>query len=257
MIRVDIRAGGYKVYICQNEGTGNQELPSGLCHGLSLLPIFPHCQLLPRLPLPTLKSHQHQGSHQSFLDIRHSYHGCQCLLPRGSHRYLQLYPGPFLYKSLIEKYGERGAMIRCYLTIIAAVGVQMIDLQLTFLLSSRLILGIMAGIQASILPLYLNSIAPVSISGKIGSMNQLLTCYGVIFAYCLGFMIDQDDKDDEIRWRILVGFPILPCILSIFSLKWLFPYDSLERHIERNEVDKVQEYASRMYVNATVEDIEF
>ena len=51
------------------------------------------------------------------------------------------------------------------------------------------------GIQASILPLYLNSLAPVSVSGKIGSMNQLLTCYGVITAYVLGFLINQD-KDD-------------------------------------------------------------
>lgn len=125
-------------------------------------------------------------------------------------------------------------MIRCYLTVIAAVSLQMVDLKLTFLLSSRLILGIIIGLQASILPLYLNSIAPVSISGKMGSMNQLLTCYGVILAYALGFIIDQD-KDDEIRWRILVGFPIIPSLLSIVSLKWIFPYDSLERHLQLNE----------------------
>ena len=105
-------------------------------------------------------------------------------------------------------------MIRCYLTLIAAVCVQMIDLELVFLMGSRLILGIVNGLQASILPLYLNSLSPVSVSGKMGSMNQLLTCYGVIFAYALGFIIDQDDKDDEIRWRILVGFPIIPCVTS-------------------------------------------
>jgi MFS family permease len=84
--------------------------------------------------------------------------------------------------------------------------------------------------MSSILPLYLNSIAPLSISGKIGSMNQVLTCLGVITAYALGFIITED-KNDQIRWRILIGFPILPCLLSIVSLKWLFPYDRLERHI--------------------------
>lgn len=121
-------------------------------------------------------------------------------------------------------------MVRCYCFIILAIGIQLIELKLTFLLGSRLLLGIITGIQASILPLYLNSLAPISVSGKIGSMNQLLTCFGVITAYSLGFII-QLDREDEIRWRILVGFPLIPSIISIISLKWLFPYDSMERHI--------------------------
>jgi len=124
-------------------------------------------------------------------------------------------------------------MIRGYFVIIAAVCVQLIDLQLAFLLGSRLVLGIVVGIQASILPLYLNSLAPVSVSGKIGSMNQLLTCYGVITAYSLGFLIGQD-KEDELWWRVVVGCPIVPCIISIISLTWLFPYNCIERHLEMN-----------------------
>ena len=87
-------------------------------------------------------------------------------------------------------------MIRCYLVIMAAVCIQMIDLKLTFLLGSRLVLGIIVGIQASILPLYLNSLSPVSVSGKLGSMNQLLTCYGVITAYSLGFLVGEQDGSD-------------------------------------------------------------
>ena len=78
------------------------------------------------------------------------------------------------------------------MVIILSVIIQLIDLKIALLLSSRLVLGFMVGIQASILPLYLNSLAPVSVSGKIGSMNQLLTCYGVITAYSLGFMIGND-----------------------------------------------------------------
>ena len=135
-----------------------------------------------------------------------------------------------MYKALANYYGERGAMIRCYLVIIVAISVQLIELESTFLFASRLVYGVIVGIQASILPLYLNSIAPVSVSGKIGSMNQLLTCYGVITAYILGFLINQD-KNDEIRWRILVGFPMIPSILSIISLAYFFPFDCLERHI--------------------------
>ena len=125
-------------------------------------------------------------------------------------------------------------MNRCYFVIIIAVLIQLIDLRFAFLLASRLLLGIVTGIQASILPLYLNSVSPVSMSGKIGSLNQLLTCYGVVVAYFLGFFV-QETKEDEFYWRMLVGFPILPSLVGIVSLKWIFPYDSIERHISRNE----------------------
>jgi MFS family permease len=125
-------------------------------------------------------------------------------------------------------------MIICNTIVIVAICFQLIELRFTYLLAGRLLLGFVIGIMSSILPLYLNSIAPLSISGKIGSMNQVLTCFGVITAYTLGFIITED-KADEIRWRILVGFPILPCLLSIVSLLWIFPYDRLERHIERGE----------------------
>lgn len=86
-------------------------------------------------------------------------------------------------------------MIRCYLVIIIAVLIQLIDLRFSFLLASRLLFGVITGIQGCILPLYLNSLAPISLSGKLGSMNQLLTCYGVIFAYLLGFMVSIDEDD--------------------------------------------------------------
>lgn len=78
-------------------------------------------------------------------------------------------------------------------------------------------LGIVIGILASIIPLYLNSISPLSISGKICSLNQILTCLGVTAAYLLGFII-IDDQEDQIRWRLMIGFPIIPCVLTIIGL---------------------------------------
>lgn len=145
-------------------------------------------------------------------------------------------------------------MIKCYLVIMATIAVQLIDLRLSYLLGSRLVMGLIIGIQASILPLYLNSLSPVSVSGKLGSMNQLLTCYGVITAYSLGFLVGQD-RDDQVMWRVLVGLPIIPSLLSIISLQWLFPYDSLERHIAKDETKAILQYCERVYSNAEVEDI--
>jgi len=94
-----------------------------------------------------------------------------------------------MYNSLANKYGEAKAMIKCNMLVIVAISLQLIDLKFTYLMAGRLLLGFIIGIMSSILPLYLNSIAPLSISGKIGSMNQLLTSFGVITAYSFGFLI--------------------------------------------------------------------
>ena len=80
--------------------------------------------------------------------------------------------------------------------------------------------------MTSIVPLYLNSIAPLSISGKICSLNQIMTCFGVIAAYLLGFAIIENEGD-EITWRLLIGFPILPCLISIVGFKFIYPFDRI------------------------------
>ena len=138
-----------------------------------------------------------------------------------------------MYKSFAERFGEAKAMIYCNVAIIASVSLQLLELRVAYLIAGRIMLGIVIGILASIVPLYLNSLSPLSVSGKICSLNQILTCLGVAAAYLLGFII-SDDRDDQIRWRLMIGFPILSCVLTIVGLKCFFPFDRLERHIERN-----------------------
>lgn len=53
-----------------------------------------------------------------------------------------------------------------------------------------------------------------------------MTCFGVIAAYLLGFAID-DSEEDQIMWRLLIGFPIIPCTLSIAGIKFLYPFDRI------------------------------
>lgn len=131
---------------------------------------------------------------------------------------------------MADRFGEAQAFVRCHLGIILSTLLQLISLEWTFLLLGRLMMGLVIGVMISLLPLYLNSIAPVSITGKIGSLNQILTCMGVIFAYALGFFI-KDDPSDEMVWRVLVGFPILPSLLAVVGFTWIYPFDRIERHL--------------------------
>lgn len=80
-------------------------------------------------------------------------------------------------------------MINCHLVIVASVCIQLVELNVLYLVLGRIVLGLVIGVMASILPLYLNSIAPLSISGKICTLNQIMTCLGVMAAYLLGFII--------------------------------------------------------------------
>jgi MFS family permease len=68
-------------------------------------------------------------------------------------------------------------------------------LKFFYLAVGRLILGFTIGISNSIVPVYLNSIAPLQISGLVGSINQLMIGLGVIGAYSFGYLIEDDPTD--------------------------------------------------------------
>jgi hypothetical protein len=53
----------------------------------------------------------------------------------------------------------------------------------------------------------------------------------------------------------MVGFPILPCLLSILGFKRFFPFDRIERHIEQGEDQVVKKYLNLVYSNASLADI--
>ena len=131
---------------------------------------------------------------------------------------------------MANRFGEAQAFVRCHLGVILATSLQLISLEWTFLIVGRLLMGLVIGVMISLLPLYLNSISPIAISGKIGSLNHLMTCVGVIIAYVLGFFITEDGSD-EVVWRVLVGFPIVPCLISVVTFTWIFPFDRIERHL--------------------------
>ena len=94
-----------------------------------------------------------------------------------------------MYKQLVARAGEARAMVLCNLVAIAAIMIQLVELRVGYLLLGRVVQGAVIGILSCILPLYLNSIAPIPISGKICSLNQIMICLGVIAAYLVGFFI--------------------------------------------------------------------
>lgn len=62
--------------------------------------------------------------------------------------------------------------------------------------AARLVLGFVIGISTAIIPVYINSVAPPSMLGKLGAYNQLLQTLGVVTAYVAGYLVDGAEAGD-------------------------------------------------------------
>ena len=60
----------------------------------------------------------------------------------------------------------------------------------------RLFQGVISGIYGIIIPQYLASISPTQISGRIGSLNQIMSTVGIAVAYAMGYIIDKKDLNN-------------------------------------------------------------
>jgi len=74
-----------------------------------------------------------------------------------------------------------------YLTIIASL-VGMLSLSTGVQVCSRILFGLVAGINTIIVPTYLTSLLPGSMGGPCGTVNQLFITIGIFFGFWVGFL---------------------------------------------------------------------
>lgn len=130
---------------------------------------------------------------------------------------------PIFYKKFVGYFGELKALLIIDVIGIIAILVELIELQFYIIASARFVLGFTIGISTAILPVYINSISPPSMIGKLGTYNQLLQTCGVVVAY-VGGSILNNDVSDYFRWRIYLGFPIVALIGRIIGVQVLYRF---------------------------------
>ena len=64
-----------------------------------------------------------------------------------------------------------------------------------------------AGLNTSLVPMYISEIAPLTLRGGLGTVNQLAVTVGLLISQILGIegLLGTDDG-----WPILLGFAVLP-----------------------------------------------
>jgi MFS family permease len=89
---------------------------------------------------------------------------------------------------------------------------------------SRLIYGILIGLNSAINPQYINKFSPIALSGIFGSFSGLFLLLGLTIAFVLSWIflrVDPAYFDSSLdygifgfnSWRVIFGFPAVTCIL--------------------------------------------
>lgn len=92
----------------------------------------------------------------------------------------------------------------------------------------RFIKGIFIGLFSSINPLIINEIAPKEIRGSLGSYTQLNVGFGVFFSCLYAYALKRITGDLTGRDFLyyLYGLPLIPMIVQIIVLIFVFPYET-------------------------------
>ena len=97
------------------------------------------------------------------------------------------------------------------------------------LLIGRFIIGLWVGAYTSISPMFISEIAPKSISGPLGTSNQLMAMVGVTIAYLLGFKVPVQDDPGALTtgiWRLIFLLPGVVTLIQFLLMLFVFTYDS-------------------------------
>jgi MFS family permease len=108
-----------------------------------------------------------------------------------------------------------------YLTILAAI-IGMLSLSVGLQAFSRILFGVVAGINTIQVPTYLTSLLPGSMGGPCGTLNQLFIVVGIFLGFLFGFIV-TGDVVSEMGWRVIVGFPILPALIRLHTSQNVYP----------------------------------
>ena len=74
-----------------------------------------------------------------------------------------------------------------------------------------------AGLNTSLVPMYISEIAPLNLRGGLGTVNQLAVTVGLLTGQVLGvdYLLGTDDG-----WPYLLGIAVFPAILQLLLLPW-------------------------------------
>lgn len=101
------------------------------------------------------------------------------------------YSGSLSYKNIVDLLGDRKTLLISDVIVSVGIILQAIKLSCLWIIGPRLLIGYGIGVSAGVIPLYLNSLAPIKSVGKFGSMNQILINLGTFVSFVFGLLVND------------------------------------------------------------------
>ena len=165
--------------------------------------------------------------------------------------------GAFSSKFILESFGRKKGILFHYIFSITAAIAAFVAFYLDttvavyLIMVSRFLYGVQGGMMCSIVPTYLNEVAPAALRGSCGVINQLCITIGILFAQTLGFRQLLGTSD---MWHYILAFPIVPSVVGGLVMLLFFSETPKALLITSKDEEATRTVLQRLRNNVNVED---
>lgn len=108
---------------------------------------------------------------------------------------------------LADSVGRRKAFLLDSVPLLAGALLCASATGLASMLLGRALVGVGIGLSSALVPLYISEIAPTSLRGTLGSINQLLICVGILAALVVNVAVPAE------AWRFMFALSAAPAVV--------------------------------------------
>lgn len=126
--------------------------------------------------------------------------------------------GGALAGMLSDKFGRRKMILASSLIFVigSILSAASPDNGTTFLIISRIILGLAVGAASALVPAYMSEMAPAKLRGRLSGINQVMIVSGMLLSYIVDFLLKG--LPESMAWRLMLGLAAVPAIILFFGV---------------------------------------
>ena len=126
--------------------------------------------------------------------------------------------GGSLVGFVADKFGRKGGLLLNNILVVLAVifeGAAKPTLSYEMIYIGRFLIGVNAGLNAGLAPMYLGEVSPMHLRGAVGTVYQLIITISILVSQILGL---ESLLGTASQWPVLLCLTIVPAIFQLVTL---------------------------------------